>query len=592
MTNEIDVQYRTADSSVYNDAVQMGASPIQATILANRLTRPLNDFLSRYSDGLPSPFSMGDVDKAANRIARAIQNQEKIWILSDFDNDGIGGMAVAKHIFIDVFKHPAALMDNQITHRDTDGYGLTMGAISKMEARYESKEKPDLLITIDIGSSNGAEASYLKEHYPEMDVIVTDHHHVPEKGYPDGICAFVNPNKPGDPFEDGTICGASVIFFVLEAARSILEKNMFFGQNTISVWSAIPFLASATIADCVSMESPLNRYLVQHGLSYINQSQEPNWRALKAEFAPSSEQVITEETMGWKLGPMINSNSRMGMDGQVPLSFFLAKDNLTAETSLTKMMEVNASRKDVQNEILDEALAQAEAQDELNAIIVHLEKGVAGVGGIVASRIKEKFGKPTIVLTTIGDNKSTGSARSVDGLSVLDALKETDKRLPELFLKFGGHHAAAGMTVRNEWIIDFRRTLSEVIDEMTGGQELVPSFKVDARLLGKDINMNLINEIEALGPYGQKFESPLFEVKGEVSLWEPLSKKTHVHVKLHIQLQDGLVMPFTWFNALKSDEYEPLFFPGQPVKAVVSLSKNVFRGKASMQALIHGVMAL
>lgn len=587
----MEIVYKEPDLSIEQDALSRGLSPLQARILANRLQgTTLDEFWFKYQNGLPSPFTMGDMQPSAERLADAIMNQELIWVVSDFDNDGIAGMAVAKSILLDVFNHPRIRLDDQITHRDQDGYGLTMGAVQKMEKAYTQKTKPNLLITIDIGSSNGPETDYLAKEYPEIDIIITDHHSVPETGYPVNVLGFINPNKPNDEFEDGSICGATVVFYLMVATCEVLIKRGYLSPET-NVWSAAPYLASATIADCVSLKSPLNRELVKYGIGMINQSTLPTWTALKNQFAGEPGQRITAETMGWNLGPMINSNSRMGRNGSIPLDFLTAKTNVEAEKNLEDMVALNKERKDLQGDILQRAIKEAEKQVDQNAIVIHLEDGIAGVGGIVAARIKEQMGKPVIMLTSIGENASTGSARSIPGLSILEAIRTAEKRLPGAIYKAGGHNAAAGMTIKTECIPAFREKLVEAVNEMVGGKELVPVYEVDMELKGHHINPRILDEIEALEPYGQKFEAPVFEVRGIVQSWEPVSKKTHVHARVTVQMEDGTSLPLVWWNALKEDEYEPKLVPGQPIRAAVSLSKNFWKGRVSLQAMMQGYIA-
>lgn len=565
----------STNKKVEEEALSLGYTPLQSKILGNRL-----ESLELFRDpsvSIPSPFSFDEGEKAINAIFDAIVNKKRIWLVSDFDNDGVGAMAASFYILTKIFNVSENLIRVQVTKR-FDGYGLTQKAIDKMLS--EESTPPDILITMDLGSSNGSEVNYLKSQCPNMDVIVTDHHDVPPKGYPEGITAFINPNKPWCSYPDKAICGAAVVFFVLEGVRIKMEKQGLL--NLENVWTekqaspffALSYVASSTIADAVSMQSPVNRYIVSYGLNLMNQGVFPSWVALKNKM--DKNEPISEVTLGWLLGPMINATSRLGEHEISPFKFFTSPSLPLAENHLNKMEKVNTSRKAIQSELYQKAMLEAIKQKDDSSLVIVLEDAYPGIAGVVAGRLVSDFKKPVFVLMPSSEGVYTGSCRAPNEFVILPLLRA----LPNgLLIKFGGHKSVAGLSISSEKIPLFKKLIDEQVDN--SGVVVSSSTMIDFYFDGIP-TFQTYNELFAFAPYGMGFSQPILGAKGEVVDVNNISKKTDAHKRIQFRTESGSVLTLNYFNA-------PSSFDFNFNEVAYTLGKNYFRGSTKLQFSLEGI---
>lgn len=544
----------------------MGLTPMQSAILANRLEIPVSEFFSKYQNQIPSPYSFDEGEKAVKAISDAIWKGEKIWLVSDYDMDGIGGMSSCVYLLHHVIGVPMENLIIQVSRR-ADGYGLTRPTIDKTLKTFTDDNKPSVLVTMDIGSANGPETMYLQKEMPELKIVVTDHHHVPED-HPVGIEAFVNPNKPGCNYEDKTICGAAVVFFILDAVRMELQSRGWQMNPSAPPEYAYAFLAASTVADVVSMQSPLNRMIVSYGLFLQNQQVFPAFAALKKHL---EAEPISEITMGWTLGPMVNATTRLQKRERSPLMFFTATANARAFSSLETLLEVNTERKEVQKELYSKALNQGKSQTDSAAIIISLEDELPGVAGGVASMLVQDFNKPVILLMPAGDGDLlTGSSRAPEGYDLVSAYHN----LPEgILVKAGGHKGAAGLSLMKD---KFDELYTELNKEIASQDVQTDDNAYYDFELTPEININqAVQEIRALAPYGQKFEAPVFKVTGQVKDISNISKKSDAHKNIELLTPMG-VLTLKYFNAPSVlDETYNTF--------LVELNQNYFNGSITTQ---------
>lgn len=552
-------------------ALERGFTPLQAIILGNRLTLEIDDFLHRHDNELPSPYSFKDANLAINALAEAINGREKIWLVSDFDNDGVGAMAASFYLLTKVIGYPEDLIRVQVTKR-SDGYGLTKKAIDLMLKETDEETRPDILVTMDIGSSNGEEAKYLQSKCPDMQVVITDHHDVPPKGFPENITAFVNPNKPGCNYPDKTICGAAVVFFILDGVRIKLESE---GLKTLtSPYNALSYVASSTVADAVSIESPLNRFIVKYGVQLMNNGIFPAWVTLKNKMERTEE--ISEITLGWLLGPMINATSRLGDGLDAPFRFLSASTGLVASHNLDRMEEVNAKRKEIQNQLYKDARIEAESQKDNACLVIKLNEKFPGIGGVVAGRLMEDYKKPVFVLMPSEPGVITGSARAPSEYFVLEYLRS----LPEgTMIKFGGHKSVAGISLLEEKFELFKTLINEAIK--SSGVKVSRQTLYDIEKEGMPTPEDFY-ELRALAPYGMRFPQPVFAAFGDIEDIENISKKTDAHKRILFREQgSNQIIKINYFNAPPSLD--------DTLNAIAyNVGENHFRGRKTIQLTVAG----
>lgn len=470
-------------------AEKIGMSPILASLLiqrgiktesaAKRFFRPM---LSELID----PFLMNDMDMAVDRLNDAMGRKERIMVYGDYDVDGCTAVALVYKFLQQFYSN----IDYYIPNREGEGYGVSRQGID-----YAAETGVKLIIVLDCGIKAIDEIAYAKQR--GIDFIICDHH-VPDDELPPAV-AILNPKRRDSSYPFKHLCGCGVGFKLMQA----FAKN-----NGIPFSRLIPlldFCAVSIAADLVPVESE-NRILAFHGLKQLNQNPSTGLKAI-IEICGLSNRELTMSDIVFKIGPRINASGRM-QNGKEAVELLVERDLQRALTEATRINEYNEQRKDVDKQMTEEAneiVARLESQQHMQSIVLYDEGWKKGVVGIVASRLTELYYRPTVVLTII-DGIASGSARSVAGFDIYDAVKSCR----DLLENFGGHTYAVGLTLRQENIPEFRRRFQEYVNSHILPEQTQQALDIDMKLDFHDISKRLLNELKRLAPHGPGNEKPLF----------------------------------------------------------------------------------
>jgi len=470
-------------------AEKIGMSPVMAGLLIARGIRTesaAKRFFRPMLNELIDPFLMNDMDVAVDRLNDAMGRKERIMVYGDYDVDGCTAVALVYKFLQQFYSN----IDYYIPHREEEGYGVSRKGID-----YAAETGVKLVIVLDCGIKAVDEIVYAKEH--GIDFIICDHH-VPDEVMPPAV-AILNPKRTDSSYPFKHLCGCGVGFKFMQA----FAKN-----NGIPFSRLIPlldFCAVSIAADLVPVEGE-NRTLAFHGLKQLNQSPCIGLQAI-IEICGLSGRELTMSDIMFKIGPRINASGRM-MNGKEAVELLVERDLQKALTMATRINELNEQRKDVDKQMTEEAneiVARLESQQHMQSIVLYDEGWKKGVVGIVASRLTELYFRPTVVLTII-DGIASGSARSVAGFDIYDAIKSCR----DLLENFGGHTYAVGLTMRQENIPEFRRRFQEYVSNHILPEQTQQTLDIDMQLDFSQISKRLLNELKRLAPHGPGNAKPLF----------------------------------------------------------------------------------
>ncbi len=579
------IKQRPVDKKREEISISEGLSPLLARIVASRPFLediPPRELLSPKLKSLDSPQQLIDLPKAVTRLIQALESNEVIGIETDHDCDGQTSHAVIYCALTEFFKHPPEKVKSYIGHRLKEGYGLSEAVANRILA---DEPRPTLIITADNGSADEARIRLLKEH--GIDVIVTDHHEIPSEGIPQSAYAVINPTREDCLYPDRYIAGCMVAWLFMAATRQQLVAK---GQEIESLAQCLDFVAVGTIADCVSIaRSKNNRAVVSYGMRLIVQGLRPCWRAI----LPHLSLPLSSEDLGFKIGPLLNSDGRLSCAfGSV--SFLLADNDVEAKKWIEHLQLQNSERKSIQDNITQQALKQAIKQYQQGAkgICVFLEEGHAGVHGISASRLKDTFGRPVIILCPKENAPDilTGSARSIEGVHLREVLQEIADTSPHLLERFGGHQGAAGLTLQRCHFEEFYEAFQKVLDKVVDESAIGPVIWTDGEFNVEDLNIDFAEKlVSSLEPFGREFEFPTFEVQGKIVSLD-LIGQTKVHAKVGLVITD-LWFEAVWFNC-KSQDGPLSVAVGDEVKAVFAPKLQTFRGQRKLNCQIVHLEAI
>ena len=561
------IKTRTIDTDIQQQILSQGLHPLLARIIAAR-TKPNNFDLQQMLDSklgsLTHPLTMRDMELASKRLATAIINKEVIGIETDHDCDGQTSHAVLYHNLVHHFKHPDHLIRSYIGHRLTEGYGLSLKVAQRI---LNDQPRPTLIITADNGSADEARIALLAA--AKIDVIVTDHHQLPIAGPPASAYACLNPTRSDCEYGDPYIAGCMVAWLLMVATRIELINCGYLQDNAPKLTDSLDYVAVGTIADCVSMSrSYANRAIVNHGLKIINAGSKPCWRAIKSLV----NGVVRAEDLGFKVGPLLNSDGRLASAfGSV--SFLLAAEDQEAKQWVAYLQEQNQIRKEIQNSITQQGINIAATQTLAGnfSLCIFLPEGHAGVHGISASRIKESFGRPTVFLAPKQGEVDilTGSIRSIDGFHVGNALQWIMQQQPDLLIAGGGHSGAGGVTLYHSNYQQFADLFELSAREQLSQQMLGPVIWTDGNLEVQDFNLDFLELIGKLEPFGREFEAPIFEITAKLENLRTIGDGSHARIELQVAQQR---LAGVWFNFKTTAQV------GDTVRCAFSLRSNDFGG--------------
>ncbi|MEK7713415.1 MAG: single-stranded-DNA-specific exonuclease RecJ [Deltaproteobacteria bacterium] len=475
-------------------AASLNISTITSQLLINRGISDIQQaerFLSSTLSDIRSPLGMKGMKEGVERVLKALHNKEKIAIYGDYDVDGI----TSTSILLMFLKLAGANVSYYIPERIAEGYGLNADAISKLAERGVA-----LLITVDCGISDHAELKLAKE--LGMDVIVTDHHEVPD--YLPPAYAIINPKQSGCPFPFKNLAGVGVAFNFIIALRASLRDEGFWKEKEVpNLKEYLDLVALGTIADVVPLVDE-NRIFVKYGLMELTASTKPGIIALK-EVSGLNDVPINAGMVGYRLAPRINAAGRVGkgVDG-VRL---LTSESYDEAASIAKLLDDgNKERQGLEEVILREATGMVESGliSDRKSIVLASENWHPGVIGIVASRIAEKYYRPTVMIA-LKNGIGKGSARSIHSFMLYEGLKECSHLLNE----FGGHDYAAGLSINEENIEKFREEFERVASGKLSDEDMLPEMDIDAAMDLNEVTEALINELDNLAPFGEANPEPL-----------------------------------------------------------------------------------
>ena len=525
-------------------------------------------------DQLLPPTRLSGIGEAADLLADAIEGEARVLIVGDFDADGATSCAMAVSVLQQMGLREVAYL---VPNRFEFGYGLTPEIVEMAAAQM-----PDLIVTVDNGISSieGVSAAQAMG----ISVLITDHH-LPGQVLPTAD-VIVNPNQPGCPFPSKALAGVGVMFYVLSALRAALRSRGWFNAEGIeepNLGDALDLVALGTVADVVPLDRN-NRILVAAGLARIRSGRaRPGIEAL-FEVAGRDHHSASASDLGFIVGPRLNAAGRLD-DMSIGIECLLAESSAAARGFAEKLHQLNRERRDIEQSMQEDALTQLQTLElETTALpfamTLYDPSWHQGVIGILASRIRERIHRPTLVFADAGEGLLKGSGRSITGLHLRDVLDQVATRHPGLLTKFGGHAMAAGLTLAKDDLERFRQALEDTVADALDHTPPEQTEESDGGLAPGDFGLPLADELSRGGPWGQHFPEPLFDGQFDVRSHRIVGEK---HLKLTLDVE-GVEIAGIAFNI---DVEEWLAAPLWKMGALYRLDVNEYRGERSAQLVIQ-----
>ncbi len=532
--------------------------------------------LDRTLIKLPSPWLLSGMEAMVEHLITAINEQQRICIVADFDADGATSCAVA-------IKGLQLLGAGQVSfvvpNRFEYGYGLTPEIVELVKL-----QNPEVIITVDngISSIDGVKAAT----EAGIKVLVTDHH-LPGHELP-AADAIVNPNLLNDQFPCKSLAGVGVIFYVLMALRSRLREQNWFESHQVpepNLAQLLDYVALGTVADVVALEQ-INRILVHQGLLRIRTGRcHPGLNAL-IEVSGKNPQTLAASDLGFSLGPRLNAAGRMD-DMSLGIQCLLTDDPALAKDMAYQLDQLNNDRREVEAVMKHEAMAYLTDMKALDRH--HLPSGVClfdanwhqGVIGILASRIKDQVHRPVIAFAPAGKDLIKGSARSIPGVHIRDVLSDIAALHPKLLSKFGGHAMAAGLSLNMHDYPAFALAFDEMVSKRLASVDLEQKILSDGELTEQEMSLEIADLLQNAATWGQEFPEPVFDGVFDVIQARIVGQR---HLKLVLRKPDGdLVIDAIAFFVDKPEHWLGL----RQIKAAYKLDINEFRGNRSVQFIVQ-----
>lgn len=559
--------------------------PVLARVYAARgIGRPA-DF-DRRLEAMLGPDRLDGVTAAAERLSGAIEQGERLLVVGDFDADG----ATASALFVLVMRALGATRVNYLVpNRFEFGYGLTPEIVELAAAR-----RPDLIVTVDNGVASLAGVD--RANALGIPVIVTDHH-LPGERLP-AAEAIVNPNLPGSDFPSKALAGVGVIFYVLLGVRARLRDAGWFrrgGRTEPRLSEYLDLVALGTVADVVPLDRN-NRILVHHGLRRIRAGRcRPGISALLRIAGRSAERLQASD-LGFVVGPRLNAAGRLD-DMSVGIECLITDSEDRAMELAHELDRLNKERRQIERDMQQQALALLDASPDPAAVgpVSAPEQGCGlclfdegwhqGVIGILAARLKERYHRPVIAFAPAEGGEIKGSARSIPGLHIRDALADVAARHPELLRRFGGHAMAAGLSLRRADLPAFAQAFERAVRRQLSPEDLQPQLFSDGEIPPSELTLALALELREAGPWGQGFPAPVFDGEFDCVSQRIVGER---HWKLVLRPVDGTGL----FDAIAFHQVER--FPRAParLRAAYQPDVNEYRGERRLQLIIEHMEAL
>ncbi len=525
----------------------------------------VKSFFNPDLENLPDPFLMKGMDIAVSRISHALEHQEKILVYGDYDVDGTTGVA----LFRKFLSEAEADVAHYIPDRYTEGYGL-----SKKGVEFALTSQFKLMVLIDCGIRSNELIEYAQKQ--GMDVIVCDHH-IPGSEIPKAL-AVLDPKQNDCPYPFKELSGCGIAF---KLAQGLCNRTRYWAPE--AAFKYLDLVAVSTCCDIVPIQDE-NRILVHHGLRKLNENPSIGLKLLLAGTESAGSQAFSVSDVVFRIGPRINAAGRIE-SGNFAVQLLTTDDQKEASEWVSVLQNLNQTRTDLDQNITKEAFELIQNDDGFGdkcTTVLYSENWHKGVIGIVASRIMEKYYRPTIVLT-LSDGVITGSARSVDEVDVHDVLCHCHAHL----LQFGGHSHAAGLKMLPENLDSFRRKFEEEVRNVLKSNHLQPTFWYEAELDLNQIQLKLHQNISRFGPFGPGNMEPVFMARNvQDSGFARTLGKNHEHLKLNLKLSQGEVIPAiafqkaSWYSYIKK---------GLPFDVLYTIGTNTFRDEIKLQLEIKDI---
>ena len=551
-------------SLVFRLAEEFKTSEIIGRVLANRNIKSVESARSFFNPNLSQlndPFLMKDMDVAAGMVAEKVKSCGRIFIFGDYDVDGTTGSS-ALFLFLTSLECDAKVY---IPDRMKEGYGLSREGID-----VAKDWGTDLLISCDCGINATDEVAYANDQ--NLEVIITDHH-MPDENLQEAN-AILNPKQPNCSYPFKGLCGGAVVFKLIQAVSQLLELD------DDLVHQYIDLITLGTAADIVPLTDE-NRIIVKHGLKSLSKTKRPGLRAL-LEVSGLGEKELTVGRLLFWAAPRINAAGRLG-DANRAVQL-MTTENLPESLKLARELdEENRQRQDLQQSMVDEAIMKVNAEVDLEkekAIVLWDDNWHEGVIGIVASKIKETYHRPTVIIS-LSNGTGKGSARSVKGFDLYENLTECK----ELLDGYGGHPMAAGLTLNRENLEDFRTRFSNLAHETLADDDLVNSLDIEGEMDLNLIDGRFMDFLEKLAPFGPGNMTPKFITRHVIPVGNPRLVGNGDHLKFRAKKGE------TSYDAIgfnMGNHYEKLI-TGKPIDIAYVVEKNEWQGRTSIQLNIMDI---
>lgn len=474
---------------------QLGLSRVAAGVLAQRgISRPeeARAFLSPRLAALEDPFALTHMRQAVARLRLAMHRGEKVLVFGDYDVDGITSTTLLILVLGQFGFSPRYVVPRRLE----EGYGLTLPALE----RALSVEKPDLLIALDCGTSAHREVAWLRQQ--GIDVIIVDHHRSKEALPED--CLLVNPHVFDDPAAPWSqLCTVGLVFKLLHALLKDLRAQHDPLAMEIQLREYLDLVALGTIADLVPLLGE-NRIFAYHGLRLLQRTQRPGLCALYEVGGMKLGEAVKPMDVAFRIGPRLNASGRLD-DASRPIELLLGGDASTCRETARLLDDLNRERQEIEQRVADEATAQVESHyGEAAGLILFSPEWHAGVVGIVASRIVQKYHRPTLVMGADGP-LAKGSGRSIPGVNLVEALQQC----AELLERWGGHPMAVGLSVVQDRLDHLREAFASAVSAQASAEARTRSLSLSTWVDRTELNQQLLDELELLEPFGQGNPEPV-----------------------------------------------------------------------------------
>lgn len=556
---------RSPQPDIADQLTHAGLHPLLAQLFAARQVTDIQQTNSRWN-ALLAPYTLHDIEKGTQLLADAIEEQLRIVIVADYDCDGATACAIGMRALGEM----GADVDFFVPNRFETGYGLSPQVVELL--LQHPNGKPDLIVTVDngIASVDGvALANQLG-----MQVLITDHH-LPGDTLP-AATAIINPSHPHCAFPSKNLAGVGVIFYLMLALRAELrERGAFDLEDQPRLDQLADILALGTVADVVKLDAN-NRLLVAQGLKQIRQGKAHAGIHALFTVAGRQPQLANAFDLGFAVGPRINAAGRLE-DMSIGIRCLCTDDPLEAMELAQELDRINQTRRQIETQMHQSALQAVEQMMQLKpraSVCVHQPDWHQGVVGLVASRLKERYWRPTIAFAPGDGNELKGSGRSIPDVHLRDVLDLISKKHPGLILKFGGHSMAAGLSIHQENLAQFEQAFDYAVVEFTGKTQFDPVIEHDGSLAVEFMDIHTADLLNQQ-VWGAGFPAPTFVDSFRVVHQRVLKEK---HLKLRVE-REGLMFDAIWFN-----QNQPLH---DQIEMAYRLDVNHWNGQSQLQLMVE-----